>query len=76
MAEYNPNKKYSWGPEDRFEITGRDLGLILNSLRAILNTEQAAQILLAARASDAIENIMAHYVEMNIIKEIEQPKPE
>jgi len=75
MTKYNSNKNYTWNPDDKFEISGRDFGLILNTLRAILNTEQAAQILLADRAATAIENIMAEYVEKDIIKEItESPK--
>jgi hypothetical protein len=75
MTKYKSNKQYTWSPEEKFELSGRDFGLILNTLRAILNTEQAAQILLADRANSAIEGIMAEYVERGIIKEIE-PKTE
>ena len=70
MAQYDPNKRYTWGPEDKFEMNGREFGLILNSLRAILNTEEAAKILLAQQANAAIEGIMARGVETDIVKEV------
>jgi hypothetical protein len=69
MAQYDPNKRYSWGPEDKFELSGREFGLILNTLRAILNTEEAAKIILAQQANAAIEAVMAKGVEADIVKE-------
>ena len=69
MAQYDPNKRYSWGPEDKFELSGREFGLILNTLRAILNTEEAAKIILAQQANAAIEAVMAKGVEMDSVKE-------
>ena len=77
MAKYDRSKKYSWSNEDQITISGRDFGFLLNTIRSILNTEQAAQILLADRANDVIEGIMAEYVEKDIIKEVteeEAPK--
>lgn len=70
MAQYDPNKRYTWQPEDKFELNGREFGIILNSLRAILNTEEAAKILLAQQANAAIENIMAKGVEADVVKEV------
>jgi hypothetical protein len=75
MASYDPSKKYSWNNEDRIEISGRDFGLFLNTFRSILNTEEAARIMLTMKAADAIESIMAEYVEKNVIKEISEDKP-
>ena len=43
-----------------------------HTIRSILNTEQAAQILLADRANDVIEGIMAEYVEKDVIKEVSE----
>jgi len=77
MAKYDRSKKYSWSNEDQITISGRDFGFLLNTIRSILNTEQAAQILLADRANDVIEGIMAEYVEKGVIKEVteeEAPK--
>jgi hypothetical protein len=75
MAKYDPNLKYQWNNEDRIEISGRDFGLFLNTFRSILNTEEAARIMLTMKAADAIESIMAEYVEKNVIKEISEDKP-
>ena len=47
---YDPNKKYSWTPEDQFTLNGGEFGLLLNALRSILNTQEAAKILLANEA--------------------------
>jgi hypothetical protein len=69
MAQYDPNKRYSWSPEDKFELSGREFGLILNTLRSILNTEEAARIILAQQANAAIEAVMAKGVEADIVKE-------
>jgi hypothetical protein len=74
MATYDPSKRYTWSPEDKFEFSGQEFGLILNTFRAILNTEQAAHILLAKQCSDAIEVVMKRSVESGMIKE--QPSPE
>lgn len=71
MANYNPEKKYTWSPEDKFEFTGAEFGLILNSIRSILNTPEAAKILLADKANEAIEKKLAEAVEQGVVKEAE-----
>ncbi len=63
---YNPNKKYTWTPEDTFTLNGGEFGLILNALRAILNTEEAAKVLIANQANTVIEGIMAQAVEAGV----------
>lgn len=73
MTNYDSSKKYTWSPEDKFELSGRDFGLILNTLRAILTTEEAAKILLANQANQAIEAIMANGVESGKIIEVGEP---
>lgn len=74
MGQYDPNKKYTWQQDDTFQLNGREFGTILNALRAILSTEQAAQIMLAQHANAAIEAILARGVEQDIIKEsVEEP---
>ena len=70
MAQYDPNKRYSWGPEDKFELSGREFGLILNTLRAILNTEEAAKIILAQQANAAIEAVMAKVLKQTLLKKL------
>lgn len=75
MATYDPSKKYTWTPEDKFVLTGNQFGLILNALRGVLNTPEASKILLASRANDAIEEVMAAAVEEDIVKEAEEEVP-
>lgn len=74
MATYNPQGRYTWSPEDKFTLTGAEFGLILNTLRAVLSTEEAAKILLANEANQAIEAVLAKAVEADIVKEVEAPK--
>lgn len=77
MAKYDQKKQYTWSNDDKITISGRDFGLFLNAFRTILNTEEAAKILLANEANKAIEAIIAEYVEKDIIKEAtERPKME
>ncbi len=75
MATYDANKRYTWTPQDKFELNGAEFGMILNALRAILGTEEAAKILLANQANTAIENALSKAVEADIVKEApEEPK--
>ena len=66
---YDPNKQYSWNPDEQFTLSGREFGLILNTVRAILSTEQAQHILLAARTHDVLEKMMEENVENGKIME-------
>jgi hypothetical protein len=72
MATYDSSKRYTWTPEDKFELSGAEFGLILNTLRSILNTEEAARILLANEANQVVERVMAKAVEDDIVKEAEE----
>ena len=75
MATYDPNKRYTWTPNDKFELSGNEFGLILNSLRNILSTEEAGRILLANEANLVIERALAKAVEADIAKEaLDEPK--
>lgn len=76
MTKYDPSKRYTWSPDDKFEFSGQEFGLILNTFRAILNTEQAAHILLAKQCNDAIEVVMQRSVESGMVKETPQPGSE
>jgi hypothetical protein len=74
MATYDPSKRYTWTPTDKFELSGAEFGLILNTLRAVLNTEEAAKILLANQANEAIERVLAAAVEADVVKEAPESK--
>lgn len=72
MATYDPNKRYTWTPDDKFELSGNEFGLILNALRVVTSTPEAQRILLANEAAQAIEGIMAKSVETGIVKEVDE----
>lgn len=72
---FDPTKRYTWGPQDEFTLTGDQFGLVLNAIRGIISTPEAARILVAAQASEAIDGIMAKAVEAGIVKEApEEPQ--
>ena len=74
MAQYDPAKRYTWTPEDTFTITGQHFGLIQNTVRAYLSSEEAARFQLMMQANEVIEKLMIEGVEADIIKEVEEPK--
>lgn len=67
--KYDPNKRYNWTPEDQFVLSGGEFGVVLNALRAILNTEEAAKILIANQANNVVEGALAKAVEAGIVVE-------
>jgi len=71
MANYNPSSRYTWTPEDTFTITGKQFGLILNTVRSYLSSEEAARFQLMVQTNEVIENLMVQGVEADIIKEVE-----
>ncbi len=76
MATYDPNKRYTWTPNDKFELNGNEFGLILNAFRALLATEEAGRILLANEANQAIERALAAAVEADVVKEAPEQQPQ
>ena len=72
MAQYDPNKKYTWTPEDKFEISGQDFGLILNTVRSFLASEEAARFQLMLKSNEVIEQLMAEHVEKGTVKEVKE----
>lgn len=76
MAQYDPNKRYTWTPEDTFTLSGAEFGLILNTVRAYLASEEAARFQLMVQSNEVIEKVMAKAVEADIIKEVEAPTME
>jgi hypothetical protein len=75
MAQYDPSKRYTWTLEDTFTLTGAEFGLVLNTVRAYLASEEAARFQLMVQSNEAIEKAMARAVEANIVKEaVEEQK--
>lgn len=72
---YDPSKRYTWTPTTEFTLTGEQFGLILNSLRGIISTPEAARVLLAAQANDSLEAVLARAVEFGAVVEApEEPQ--
>ena len=67
---FNPNTKYSWQPNDTFELNGDQFGQILNTLRTLLSTQEVQTTRMAISASKAMEDILANAVEKGIAKEV------
>jgi len=72
MAQYNSAKKYTWTPEDTFTMSGADFGLILNTVRSYLSSEEAARFQLMIQTNDVIEKLLKAGVEADIIKEVNE----
>ncbi len=70
MAQYDPNKRYTWTPEDKFELTGQEFGLILNTIRSYLMSEDAARYNLMLQTNEVIENIMAKEWKLILLKKL------
>jgi hypothetical protein len=70
MAEYNPNARYTWTPEDTFQLSGQEFGLILNMVRSYLASEDGARFQLMSQTNEVIEKIMKAGVEADVIKEV------
>jgi hypothetical protein len=75
MAQYDPNKRYTWTPEDTFTLTGQQFGLILNTVRSYLSSEEAARFQLMVQANEVIEKLMIAGVEADVVKEVEEASP-
>jgi hypothetical protein len=73
IEKYDPAKKYTWTAEDKFELNGAEFGHLLNTLRAILNTEQSTVILMASDANKIIEKLMGNAVEKGVATLSNQP---
>ena len=63
VPEFDPNKKYRWATDTKFVLEGAEFAVLLNSMRAILSTEEAQTILAAQRASNELENLLRDAVE-------------
>ena len=73
---YNPAKRYTWMPDDKFELTGDQFGIILNAIRGIMGTPEAQRILALEKANNVFENLMVKAVEDGVVLEIPDPKDE
>jgi hypothetical protein len=70
VPTFDPNKKYTWAIDSEFTLSGNDFGILLNSLRAILSTEEAQRVLLADKASQIMEATLAEAVQNGSVVEV------
>ena len=69
---YDPSKKYSWDNNAKFELTGHQFGLWLNSVRAKVSSKEASEFHLAFESSAVIESIMEAGVKSGVIVELKE----
>jgi hypothetical protein len=69
-VKYDPSKRYSWLPADKFELTGDQFGTVLNAIRAIMGTPEAQHIIALSKANDVFEVLMTNAVEDGTVLEI------
>lgn len=72
--KFDPNKKYTWDMNAKFVLDGGDFGMLLNAMRAVINTKEAQTILLAKQAGDALEDVLAAAVEAGVVVELPENK--
>ncbi len=72
--KFDPNKKYTWDMNAQFVLDGGDFGMLLNAMRAVINTKEAQTILLAKQAGDVLEETLAAAVEAGVVVEIPENK--
>lgn len=69
IAPYDPAKKYQWTPETKFVLNGQEFGILLNTIRAILQAEEAQKVMLAINSSNALDSVLAKAVAGGVVKE-------
>jgi hypothetical protein len=74
VPKFDPNKKYTWDMNAKFVLDGGNFGMLLNALRAVVNTKEAQTILLAKQAGDVLEDTLAAAVEAGIVVEVPENK--
>jgi uncharacterized glyoxalase superfamily protein PhnB len=72
--KFDPNKKYTWDMNAQFVLDGGDFGMLLNAMRAVINTKEAQTILLAKQAGDVLEETLAAAVEAGTVVELPENK--
>jgi hypothetical protein len=72
--KFDPNKKYTWDMNAQFVLDGGDFGMLLNAMRAVINTKEAQTILLAKQAGDVLEQTLSAAVEAGVVVELPENK--
>lgn len=70
---YDPNKTYTWGPDTKFVLTGQDFSLLLHTMRGILSTKEASNVVLAYEMNKKIEAMLGDAVAEGKVVEVQPP---
>lgn len=70
---YDPNKTYTWGPDTKFVLNGQDFSLVLHTLRGILSTKEASNVVLAYELNKRVEAMLGDAVAEGKVTEATPP---
>jgi len=66
---YDPAKKYTWTEDATFILKGGEFGLILNTMRNILSSPEAARFMLVQQSNTVLEAQLAEAVALGTVVE-------
>lgn len=69
MSENNiqPNTPYQWQDDAKFELNGKEFEILINTVRAILNTPESQKVLLLARTGEILESILVKGINTGVV---------
>lgn len=70
--EYKSNENYQWKPEDKFEVSGLELSLLVNATRDFLNSETSRKVLMLREVYNVLEQKLKKGVEEGVITPVVQ----
>lgn len=68
------NAPYVWKGDEKFEVTGQQFELLINTVRAHLSSPEAQKVMLFMQANDALNSIMEEGIKTGKI--FQEPIPE
>ena len=75
MTSYDPSKQYQWKEDDKFELNGKQFGLILNAFRQYLSKPESQETILIIKAEAELTSLLKNGVESGEIKEMKGGTP-
>jgi len=67
---YDPTHTYKWEKDTKFELSGEDFGMIINSLKAINATSEAAMYHQLYLALQRVEAALSRAIEEGKVEDI------
>jgi hypothetical protein len=75
MADIKPNTPYQWADQEQFSLNGKEFEFFINTVRAILSTQEAQKYLLISELGKVLEAKLAEGIQDGRVKEA-PPKEE